>query len=47
MQQLIDRRLELRREKNWEEADKLKQQLLDMGIVLQDGKDSTTYSIAI
>lgn len=44
---LIAERLKYRMAKNWEEADKLKQQLLDMGIVLKDTKDSTEYSIAI
>ncbi len=47
VQALVDRRLTFRREKNWAEADKLKQQLLDMGIVLQDGKDDTSFSIAL
>ena len=47
VQEIIDRRLAFRMEKNWEEADKLKQQLLDMGIVIKDTKDSTEYSIAI
>ncbi len=44
---LIAERLQYRMEKNWEEADKLKQRLLDMGIVLKDTKDNTEYSIAI
>ncbi|MBQ0134335.1 MAG: hypothetical protein KBS46_04315, partial [Clostridiales bacterium] len=44
---LIAKRLEFRMAKNWEEADRLKQQLLDMGIVLKDTKDSTEYSVAI
>ena len=47
VQELVDRRLAFRLEKNWEEADKLKQQLLDMGIVLKDTKESTEYSVQI
>ncbi len=47
VEQLIARRLEFRLAKNWEEADKIKEQLLDMGVVLKDTKDNTEYSIAI
>ena len=47
MQELVDRRLAFRREKNWAEADKLKEQLLAMGIVLKDSKDGTEFSIAV
>jgi len=47
VQEIVDRRLSFRLEKNWAEADKLKQQLLDMGIVLKDSKDGTEFSIAI
>ncbi|MBE6969166.1 MAG: cysteine--tRNA ligase [Ruminococcaceae bacterium] len=47
VEKLIAERLTFRMAKNWEEADKLKQQLLDMGIVLKDTKDGTEYSIAI
>ena len=47
VQELVDRRLAFRREKNWAEADKLKEQLLAMGIVLKDSKDGTEFSIAI
>ena len=47
VQKLVDERLTYRLAKNWEEADKLKQQLLDMGIMLKDTKDGTEFSIAI
>ena len=47
VQELVDRRLAFRREKNWAEADKLKEQLLAMGIVLKDSKDGTEFSIAV
>ena len=47
VQRLVDERLGYRLQKNWAEADRVKQILLDMGIVLKDTKDSTEFSIAI
>ena len=37
--QIVDRRLAFIREKNWAEADKIRDELLAQGIQLKDGKD--------
>ena len=38
----IDRRLALIRDKNWAEADRIRDELLAQGIQLKDGKDPVT-----
>ena len=38
----IDRRLAFIREKNWAEADRIRDELLAQGIQLKDGKDPAT-----
>ena len=38
----IDRRLALIRDKNWAEADRIRDELLAQGIQLKDGKDPAT-----
>ncbi|MFT4096157.1 MAG: cysteine--tRNA ligase [Rhodoblastus sp.] len=40
--QLFDTRLEARKAKNWAESDRIRDELLAMGIVLKDNKDGTT-----
>ena len=40
---LIEARLEARRAKNWAEADRIRKQLADQGIVLEDGAGGTTW----
>jgi hypothetical protein len=40
---LVALRTQLREEKQWALADEIRQQLLDLGIVLQDGPDQTTW----
>lgn len=40
---LIKQRNDYRKEKKWEEADKIKQMLLEKGIKLYDDKDNTTW----
>ena len=35
----------LAREKNWSESDRLRDALADMGVVLKDCKDGTTWEI--
>ena len=39
---LIDARLAARKAKNWAESDRIRDELLAMGIVLKDNKDGTT-----
>ncbi len=43
IEQLIEARLEARRQKNWAEADRIRDQLKDQGIVLEDGPGGTTW----
>jgi cysteinyl-tRNA synthetase len=43
IQQLIDRRTEARRRKDFKEADRIRQELLNDGIVLEDKGDTTTW----
>jgi cysteinyl-tRNA synthetase len=40
---LIEQRLTARAEKNWAEADRIRDQLQDAGIVLEDGAGTTTW----
>jgi cysteinyl-tRNA synthetase len=40
---LIDLRTELRDQKNWDLADSIRQSLADLGILLDDGKEGTTW----
>jgi cysteinyl-tRNA synthetase len=52
VQHLVDTRLEARKAKNFGESDRIRDQLLAMGVVLKDGKDlatgelTTTWEIA-
>ncbi len=41
---LIEKRNAARREKNWAEADRIRDELMEKNIVLQDGPDGTTWS---
>ncbi|QQE90422.1 cysteine--tRNA ligase [Azotobacter chroococcum] len=43
---LIAARLQARAEKNWVESDRIRDQLTAMGVVLEDGKGSTTWRLA-
>ena len=43
IEQLIAQRLQARREKNWAEADRIRDQLKQQGIVLEDGPQGTTW----
>ncbi|ASL26402.1 cysteine--tRNA ligase [Azotobacter chroococcum] len=43
---LIAARLQARAEKNWAESDRIRDQLTAMGVVLEDGKGSTTWRLA-
>ncbi|MFC0667053.1 cysteine--tRNA ligase [Azotobacter chroococcum] len=43
---LIAVRLQARAEKNWAESDRIRDQLTAMGVVLEDGKGSTTWRLA-
>ncbi|MGV8844158.1 MAG: cysteine--tRNA ligase [Pseudomonas sp.] len=43
---LIAARLQARSEKNWAEADRLRDQLSALGVVLDDGKGGTTWRLA-
>jgi cysteinyl-tRNA synthetase len=42
----IEKRLEARRLKDFEEADRIRKELADMGIALKDSKDGTTWELA-
>jgi cysteinyl-tRNA synthetase len=42
-QRLIEERNEMRRTRRWKEADEIRDRLLDMGIVIQDGPTGTTW----
>ena len=41
---LITLRRELRQQKNWEMSDRIRKELKNLGVVLEDGKDGTTWS---
>ena len=43
---LIDNRNAARKAKNFKEADRVRDELLAMGVVLKDSKDGTTWEIA-
>jgi cysteinyl-tRNA synthetase len=43
IQLLIDLRLELRQQKNWALADKIRDQLSALGVLLEDSKDGTRW----
>ena len=40
--ELIARRKEARAAKNWAEADRLREQLAELGVAIKDNKDGTT-----
>ena len=42
---LIQARLQARADKNWSESDRLRDQLADMGVVLEDSKGTTTWRL--
>jgi cysteinyl-tRNA synthetase len=43
---LITKRNEARANKNWDESDRIRDELAKMGVVLKDSKDGTTWEIA-
>ncbi|HPG20252.1 MAG TPA: cysteine--tRNA ligase [Flexilinea sp.] len=43
IQLLIDLRTELRKQKNWELSDKVRDRLAELGVVLEDSKDGTRW----
>ncbi|WP_150304992.1 cysteine--tRNA ligase [Pseudomonas saliphila] len=45
VQALIDARLQARADKNWAESDRIRDQLTEMGVVLEDGKGGTTWRL--
>ena len=42
---LIQARLQARADKNWSESDRIRDQLADMGVVLEDSKGTTTWRL--
>jgi len=42
---MIAARLQARADKNWAESDRIRDQLTDMGVVLEDGKGGTTWRL--
>jgi cysteinyl-tRNA synthetase len=47
IEKLIDERNTARKEKNWEKADQIREQLTDMNIALQDRPDGTVWRFAL
>jgi cysteinyl-tRNA synthetase len=45
IQQMIDKRTEAKKEKNYTLADKIREELKALGVELKDSKDGTTYKI--
>jgi len=45
IERLIAERNTAKSEKNWARADEIRQQLIDMGISIMDGKDGTTWKV--
>jgi len=43
VEQMIQQRLLARANKNYSEADRIRQELLDAGIILEDGPQGTTW----
>jgi Cysteinyl-tRNA synthetase len=43
---LIDARIAARKAKNFTEADRIREELAAIGVVLKDSKDGTTWEIA-
>ena len=43
---LLSKRTEARRRKDWKESDRIRDELLTMGVVLKDSKDGTTWELA-
>jgi cysteinyl-tRNA synthetase len=46
IQALVDRRAEAKKAKNWAEADALRQELKDLGVVLEDSPAGTVWKLA-
>ena len=46
IERLIDARLAARREKNFAEADRIRDELLAQGVTLKDGAGGTTWEAA-
>ena len=46
VERMIAIRLEARKAKNWNESDRIRDELAAMGVVLKDSKDGTTWEIA-
>ena len=46
IERLIAARNAARREKNFREADRIRDELAAMGVVLKDSKDGTTWEVA-
>ena len=40
---LIEKRNQARKDKNFEESDQIREQLLDMGVTLEDNEDDTVW----
>jgi cysteinyl-tRNA synthetase len=43
---LVAKRVAARVQKNWEESDRIRDELAAMGVVLKDSKEGTTWEIA-
>jgi cysteinyl-tRNA synthetase len=47
VERVVALRAQARLEKNWAESDRLRDALARCGVELKDGKDSTTWSVAL
>ena len=43
---MLDERAAARARKDWKESDRIRDELAEMGVVLKDTKDGTTWEIA-
>ena len=45
VEELVERRRQARAQKDWETADRLRDELASMGVTVQDGADHTTWAL--
>ena len=45
IEEMIEKRKVYKKEKNFEEADKIRKELMDKGIMIKDTREGTTYEI--
>ena len=45
IEEMIEKRIQAKKDKNYEEADRIREELLEKNIVLKDTREGTTYEI--